>query len=140
MSTFVLTPKFVYGATPTTLALTIAQRPWSPSSQAVGGAELGAPTPAAYVVRRDELLDVTLRFHESEWAAVRAWLVWAQALPNTFDYFPDLYLSAFHTCYLVSPVMGEPIRPVREETFGVYEIGLQFRKVDGTAWDLTYWT
>jgi hypothetical protein len=122
-------PRIVYGTT--TLDLTWPQRHWTPSSVAVGGRDISATgVPAAYSVRRDQLLDVTIRFEEDEWPDIEAWLQWAQG-QRPFTWHPDRSnLSASYTVYLQEPAMGEPILPERDEQFPlVFTVGVQLRRV-----------
>lgn len=80
-------PKVVYG--PTTLAFAQPQEPPTPASSAVGGSETSAAgVVAAFVVRRDQFLDMRLRFAEWEWPSVLTWLEYGQA-GGVFQMFPS---------------------------------------------------
>src|SRR5690606_29003619 len=58
--------------------LSLPCRPWVPISRGVGGSERSAAgVPAAYEIRRDRILRVTLRVYEDEWEQVEQWLEWA---------------------------------------------------------------
>lgn len=130
--------KVTYGAT--TLTLTISQAPWTPSSTAVGGSDTSAAgVPEGFVIRRDRALDLRIRFYESEWPAVRAWLEYAQP-GGAFTIQPEAAVATSYTCYLVSPALGEPIRPERGEHFGTFDMGLSVRTTNGAPIEPEYFT
>jgi hypothetical protein len=127
-------PRFDYAAT--SLTLTIPQRPWVPRTAAVAGTDTSASgIPAAYLVRRDELMEQRIRFDESEWSSVHALLTAAQ-LAEVVTVFPDATEpGTSYDCYLDGPKLGEEdIAPTRDAEYGeVYELLVVWRKVSGSV-------
>jgi len=112
------------------LRLALPCRPWTPVSRGVGGSERSAAgVVAAYEVRRDRLLRVTLRCFEWEWQQVEAWLEWAQTTGQTFTVLLDQDdPSTAVTCYLEAPAMGDEIAPRRSAGFeAAMEIDVELR-------------
>lgn len=129
--------KIIWNAT--TLTFTIPPRTWRPGTVAVGaGSETSASgVPAAWVTRRDYTLRIPLRFTESEWPAVRAWLEYAQA-GGSFDVYPDSAAVTAYTCYLAEPRIDEPLEPDPGEYFGSMELSVLVRTTAGTAIEPAY--
>lgn len=126
-------PRIVYGTDDTELELGLPQGYWSYADETIGGRDISATgVPAAYEVRRDGLLDVQLRFYESEWAAVHAWLSWAQH-SLAFDWYEDAEATPLpRSVYLHTPAMGERIAPQRDPETGVFfTLPITLRSVDG---------
>lgn len=89
----IFVPKVVYGAGPTTINFIHPQKLWVPKAKPIGGAvvsEAGVPT--AYTIRREQLVQLNLRFQEQEWAAVDDWLAFAQS-GQPFDFYFDRNFS-----------------------------------------------
>jgi hypothetical protein len=141
-----LCARFDYDVGPTTLLLTVPQRPWIAGVSTIGGAERAAGgLRASYLEREDELLAVTVRFLESEWPAVLLMIRYAiandSALTVWLDYNTDP--STSYVCDLVSPSFGARIVPTREDDAcglggAVMSIDLVLRKTDGTPWTDNY--
>lgn len=133
------TPKVVYNST--TLLFTRPARPWIPGTQGVGAgrAESAAGVPSVWVTRRDRLLSVPLRFTESEWPSVRAWLVWAMDGGGSFAFYPDQNEATSYTVYLVSPSIADEVAPSRGEHFGEMELTVKIRTTAGTAIEPAYY-
>lgn len=134
-------PRFDYGAS--TLSLTLPSRIWRFSDMSIGGGALSAVrTGASYVVVRDQLLNVTLRFYESEWASVLAMLQYGQAWPNTMTFYPDkLDTGTSYVVQLRHPMMGEPIDYEEDSEYPeVKEREIQLHKVSGVPWTDTWFT
>ena len=115
------------------LRLSLPCRPWVPVSRGIGGSEKSAAgVVAAYEVRRERLLRVTLRFYEWEQQQVEAWLEWAQATGQTFTVLLDQDdPSTAVTCYLEAPAMGDEIAPVRSAEFPeAMELTVELRYAD----------
>ena len=115
------------------LRLELPMRPAQPVSRGIGGSERSAAgVVAAYEVRRDRLLRLTLRFLESEQQQVEAWLEWAQATGRTFTVLLDQDdPSTAVTCYLEAPAMGDEIAPVRSAEFPeAMELTVELRYAD----------
>lgn len=121
-----------------TLQLRLPCQPWVPISQGVGGSDTsGSGVPVAFQVRRDQLCQVVLRFFESEWPGVEAWLAWAQATAGSFTFrFDGNDAASQHTCYLALPAMAGQVLPVRDgSTIGAYTIDITLRDTTGTRFD-----
>lgn len=133
-------PRFVFNdGTARDFTLSRPQLPWTPLSRAVGGSDTsGGGTRAAFVVRRDELLEVVLAFSEAEWADVRRMIVHGQAA-GTMTFYPDAGVPATNYAVdLEAPAMGEEIRPQRREGWGDWVITIVLRKTDGSPWTDLY--
>ena len=130
--------RFTYDVTDYTTELPV--RAWNYRTPTVGGSRKSATgVPASYVMRREDILVVTLRFHEWDWLTVRALVVWGQAA-EPFDWFPDADEATSYEVYLESPAAGTDIVPTRLSDFPrVLELTIEIRKVDGTPWDVEYW-
>src|SRR5690606_21490902 len=103
---------------------------WTPVSRGVGGSETSAAgIPAAYEVRRDRLLRVTLRAFEWEWQQVEAWLAWAQRTARTSRVRLDRDRpETEYTVYVAGPAMGAEIAPRRSAEFeAAMEIDVELR-------------
>jgi len=117
-----------------TLDFTIPPTPPEPASNGIGGSdESGSGLVAAFEIRRDQMVTMTLRFKESEAASVLAWLEYAQR-GNTFTFRMDKNDAASaHTCYLTSPKMGDKIQLKRDGTqIGLFTLDIELRDTTGT--------
>jgi hypothetical protein len=115
------------------LRFRLPMRPQQPVSRGIGGSEKSAAgVVAAYEVRRERLLRVTLRFYEWEQQQVEAWLEWAQANGQTFTVLLDQNDPATAvTCYLEAPAMGDDIAPRRSAEFlEAMELDVELRYAD----------
>lgn len=82
-------PKVVYGAGPTTYSFLHPQKLWTPAARSVGGSNVSdSGVPESFILRRDQLVKLVLRFSEAEWADVDAWLTFAQT-GASFDFYFD---------------------------------------------------
>jgi hypothetical protein len=129
-------PKIEYNAT--TLTLTEPQKLWTPSAKPHGGSAVSdAGVPEAFIIRRDYRAKVVLRFNQTEWAAMDAWIDWGQS-GQSFDFWFDKDLIATkYTCYLESPMMGDgEVEPVRESYRYIYSIECILRTTNGTIFDV----
>jgi hypothetical protein len=132
------TPGFGYLAAE--LRLSLPMRPWRHVSPTVGGRRVSATgIPAAYMVRRDAVLEVTIRCYEHEWPAVLAMIAYGQAA-GVLTFTPDLAVPGVsREVYLDAPEMGEDVAPERDPDYlDVLTITLRLRAVDGEPWDLRY--
>lgn len=130
--------KYVYNAI--TLIPVIMAGPWLPGIQGVGaGIAFGASgIPAAWETRKDRTLLIPLRFEESQWPAVRAFLEWAQ-LGGTFQFYPDNALGTNYVCYLLSPTIDQELRPERDPAYASgMRISIVIRRTDGVALEPSY--
>lgn len=128
-------PKIVWGSG--TILLRLPLKPPEPVSRGVGGSnETGSGMLVGYEIRRDQLLKATIRFFESEWPSVEAWLHNAQ-LGNSFTFYMDQNNGAYHNCYLSKPKLTEDITPVRDQDYiGVYTVELELRDVSSIRFDV----
>jgi hypothetical protein len=72
--------------------------------------------PASYVVRRDALLEVTLRVWELEWGSLLNLITWGQ-LAESFLFYPDADETTSWEVYLEAPLAGVRFAPVRDGNF-----------------------
>lgn len=134
-------PQVVYSASNTVVPFTIPMRLWEPDSHAVGGEGVSAAgIPEAFIIRRDEKAHLKLRFTESEWAAVRTWLIWAHnnratAFTFYFQRSPDLPVGGI-AAYLDAPKATDSIKPTRGETKGTWDLEITIRSTTGTPIDV----
>lgn len=128
-------PRFVYGAT--TLNLLLPMRPPLPLEGSFGGVDWSAASvPSGYTIHEFSDLQVRLRFTEAEWPSVRS-MIRACQDGASFTFRPDQSVVTSYTCYLVSPVAGEDIRPLRGDDPGTYELTIVLRTATG-AFDVRY--
>lgn len=134
-----LNPGFSYGAGPTVVQLTIAQSPWLPSAERVGGSRvLASGLPINRTIRRDYLLGLALRVKESEFLALQAMVADRQDRSGTdaqFSFRIDP-TAPWIACYLHKPT--DDLVPGRGTYMGELTVALTLRKADGTAWDINY--
>lgn len=124
--------RFVFGDQEVTTE--IAARAWTPADATIGGRRVSASgVPAAYVVRRDALLNLTLRFFEHEWAAIYNLLIYGQS-SDPITWYPEATDDEVSwSVYLESPAYGETFSPSRDGAFPrMMEISIVLRGV-GTA-------
>src|SRR4051812_11424846 len=97
-------PIITYGITPTVISLTYPQKLWDYESLLIGGArKSSAGIPESFVIRNDELSNITLRVHDCEYLQVRDWVLDAMR-GNTFTFqFDALDATSVFTCYLDRP-------------------------------------
>lgn len=132
-------PKVVYNGV--TLLFTRPARPWVPVSQGVGaGREVSASgVPSVWVTRRESRLSLPLRFHESEWPAVRAWLTWALDTGSSFTLWPDQDAAASYPVYLEKPAPDDELKPVRGDAIGEMELTVEVRTTTGAVIEPAYY-
>lgn len=123
-----------------TLYLTLPMRLWTPSSRPVGGSGVANGVPESFIIRRDQLLSVRLRFYEVEWPFVGDLFDSLQLyLSSGFTFYPD-YLrnpSTYILCYLEEPVPPNEIKPERDDSYiGAYHLDAVFRSMAGGRFDL----
>ena len=115
-------------------------RPWVRSTSTVGGSRTAASgTPAAYVVRRDFNLRLTLRLYETELEELAALIAWGQAA-ESFLWCPDANEPATNfLVYLEAPLAGESWEETRlGEYQRVVEVSIVLRLTIGGPWPLDY--
>jgi len=133
-----LIPSVTYNAV--TINFTVPSKPFGLVSRGVGGFDKSAAgIPAAYEIRREQLLKWTLTFLESEWSSVEAWLRWAQQTAGSFTFKPDkAQPGTSYTVYLEEPAMGQDIAPTRRTDYiGAFDLAMTFRRTTNTAFTNT---
>lgn len=115
---------------------------WDPVDGSVGSRTIsGAGVPAAYVARRDALLDVRVRLMETELGDAIAFLRAAQLEP--LRWYPDstqLDPEDGFDVFLESPAAGEAIRPQRDTSYQrLFVLPLVLRAADAdVAWPVFF--
>lgn len=115
-------------------------RPWTPVTATIGGSRTAASgTPAAYVVRRDENIRLSLRVYETELPDVAALIAWGQEA-ETILWLPDANdTTESYFVYLEGPLAGETWEPVRDASYPkVFTVDLVFRLTVPGPWALDY--
>jgi hypothetical protein len=127
-------PKAVYNGV--TWAASLDQQPWTPMQDTVGGTAISAAgVPASFVVRRDELLEVSVVVLEHELAGLLAVVAWGQAAEAFVWHYDADEDVAGTAVYLASPVAGERVVPRRLAGFArAFTLTLVLRKVSGGSW------
>lgn len=106
--------------------------PWTPLDETVGGRRIAASgIPAAYIVRRDYMLELRLRIYETEFSDYLSLVSFGQS-GQSFLWWPDADdLDTVVEVYLQSPLAGESWSPNRVDNFQrVFECSLTLRGVD----------
>lgn len=137
-------PKFQYPAAGTVLALATPMRHWQRRQHTIGGLRESASgtARAARTIRRDYLLDLTLRVDEAELAAFELFIAWAQDNPATaFTFWPDVAVpGTSYACFLIAPVHGEEFTAPRDGEFAsMLNPAITLRRTDGAAWPLVWY-
>lgn len=131
-------PKIEYANPTITLELTQPQKLWTPSIQSIGGSNVSdAGVPETFIIRRDQLVNVEVRFTEAEWDAVADWLEWAQEGVAFYYWFNGTDITTRYSVYLQSPNLGDgEIQPTRDTYRGVFSVRLVLRSATGTRFDV----
>lgn len=134
-------PKIVYNNGSTvTLTLTQPQKLWRPYSKGVGGTDRSASgVTESFLIRREYLVKLMLRFTEDEWASVDSWLSWAQDnAGSTFDfYFDKDDVATLYTVLLDKPSFEDgEIQPDRADAHRIYEIEVVLRNSENERFDV----
>lgn len=110
-------------------------KPWTPVDMTIGGSRTAAAgVPASYVVRRDSLLEVTLRIDEDEFVDLVNLLTWGQGA-ESFLFYPDADdLGTSYEVWLESPLAGERYSPERTDFLRTFETTITLRGVDLPPW------
>ena len=127
--------------------MSIPQRPYDMSTRGVGGSDVSAAgVPAAFEIRRDNLLRLTLRFPEHEWDDVERAVRHLQKAGSATFYPDQDDTSVAYTVYGESPAMGTEIRPRRSDFPRVLELDVTLRRTTDVIFDdpfysdaLLYW-
>lgn len=133
------TPKVVYGSPPTTLLFSLPQRPWEPVVATVGGTDWsGASVPASFRISVRDKLRIRLRFMESEWPAVREWILAVQ-MATSYQWFKDQTALDSITFYHDTPAIGEDFGPTRGDYPGEYALEVTARATTSAVIDARYY-
>lgn len=139
-------PTFTYGTEglETSLELSLPVGLWRHGVLTRGGRRLtGTGVPGAARTGRRDTLVLPLRFLESEWPEVAAWLVWAQT-KAPFTWLLDTEATGAGQLesadvWLDAPQVGEVVAPQPDPGYPrVLLLEVVLRRVDGGAWDLEY--
>lgn len=125
-----LRPRWVYNdGSAVDYLMSVPQRPWDFGSRGLGGSDTSAAgVPAAFEIRRDYLLHLTLRFPESEWDDVARLMRHLQRAGSATVYPDQDEVSVSHTVYGDAPRLGEEIRPRRSSFPAVLELDVSVRR------------
>lgn len=115
-------PRFVFGVSGD-LSLSLPSMPRDYTLATVGGdIEADSGVRAAFIVRRDELWTFTVRFFESEWPALQAFIVFAQT-GALFTYYPDaLDPSVSYSMRLLEPAIGKTYAAAPDPNYPVVQL------------------
>ena len=132
-------PRFIWGTAGSEVnwRLRLPMLPWAVEAPTIGGSRTAAGgIPAAYVVRRDDNLVLTLRLYETEVRLARALVAWGQS-SEPFSFYPDRENTAvLYTVYLEAPLAGDAFQPVRVGGFPkLFEVSLTVRRTSFGNWD-----
>jgi len=132
-------PRFIWGTAGSEVnwRLRLPMLPWAIEAPTIGGSRTAAGgIPAAYVVRRDDNLILTLRLYETEVRLARALVAWGQS-SEPFAFYPDRDNTAvLFTVYLEDPLAGASFQPTRVGGFPkIFEISLTLRQTNFANWD-----
>ena len=135
--------KFLYGVVGSQVQwqTLLPVRPWDREMGGVGGARRSATgVLAAYTVRDDHLLYISVRFFEHEWAAFQQLLSWGRS-GEPFYWYPDPVAApgVFFIVDLESPKAGEKYKPTRSTQYArAHELTIVIRRIDNQVWDLEW--
>ena len=112
---------------------------WLPAESTIGGSRVAASgVPASYLVRRDGLVDLTLRFEEDGWPDVLALVQFGQTA-ESFLWQPDALGTEAFTVYLEAPAAGARWAPTRDGSYPrMMALTITLRSVDGSSPWLAY--
>lgn len=121
-------------------SMEVPQREWNYGSLALGGSDVsGAGVPAAFVVRKDYLLHLTLRFFAAEWTSVERLVAHLQE-GGSSQFRPDKDVPAVnHTVYGVSPILGEEIAPTRGAEPSTLDLPISIRRTTSSIFTDNYY-
>jgi hypothetical protein len=136
--------RFTYGLTGD-WTTSLPPRAWTPINETVGGFRISsAGIPAAYNVRTDAMVELTLRFTEDEWEDVLALVAFGQTA-QAFYWYPDSTLTDpdydAAQVYLQSPGPGERFAPARDGQYPrMFELTITLRGVGGVLQYTPYYS
>ncbi len=126
---YVNRPRWVYNdGSAIDFTMALPQRTWDFGKRQVGGSDVSAAgVPAAFVIRQENLLHITIRFPLSEWDNVERFVRHGQG-GGTLTFYPD-QSGTNHLVYIDAPAMGEEIRPQRDPSDQrTFELRLTLRR------------
>lgn len=111
-------PKFAFGPDQVDeLALSLPTSPYTKSLSATGGdLEGDSGVRASYVIRRDEFLNFQIRFYETEWPAIVAWIDTVMD-GQQFLFFPQKSDEESYFVTLESPAVGTKYEPTPDGNY-----------------------
>lgn len=123
---------FVYGpdAEIVTVEMELPHRFVSDVDETMGGRRIAsAGIGASFIVRRDQMWEVPLRFREEQWTDVLALIVWGQS-EAALTWYPDADdLLVSYTVYLHAPEAGSMVKPTRNAEYPwMYELTVTLRR------------
>ena len=120
--------RFVFGTSDWTTELSV--HPWIPADATVGGSRTAASgIPASYIVRRDALVELTIRASEDEWPELLSLIAYGQTA-QAFTWYPEAAESESRLVYLEAPLAGERWAPSRVAEFlRVFEMTITLRAI-----------
>src|SRR5688572_26373076 len=106
----------------TELVFTWTTPKWKPDDDAEGGTDKSAGgIVESYLIRWDYITALRLPFFESQIAAVRAFIRWAQTSGQSFEFWFDADdEDTAHDYYLDSPSIAEGFKPEEDEFVGMF--------------------
>lgn len=118
----------------TVLDFAYPQGLWTPSGEGEGASDKSASgLRVSYERRSETFVAVRLRFHESQWLDVRAWLRFAQRSGRSFTYDFDRDVPGAPYAFTVDleePKMGDRVEPRRIDEFPeAFEIDATLRAI-----------
>ncbi len=108
--------------------MALPQRTWDFGKRRVGGSDVSAAgVPAAFVIREENLLFITIRFPVSEWDNVERLVRHGQG-GGTLTFYPDA-TGTNHLVYIDEPAIDEVMRPRRDANDQrTFELDLTLRR------------
>lgn len=131
-----LRPRWVYDdGSPVDYTMALPQMPWDYESRGLGGHDVSAAgIPAAFEIRRDHILHLTLRFWEQEWPDAERLARHLQR-GGEVTFYPDASEGTSHTVYGEAPALGEAISPRTSSVGGVLELDVSVRRTTSSVFD-----
>lgn len=123
------------------LLFSLPMEPWTVRSGGLGGSAVSsAGIPASYVIREEEIAEITLRCTEAELPAVIAELRAIRATSEAFTFaFDQDDPATDYLVYLQAPVWPDEIKPERDGSYrDLFRLKIEVRRVDGSPFDLTW--
>lgn len=132
-------PSIVYNPSVlTTILLSLPMKPWQPESAAAQGGFDVVPSGVgeSYVVRWAELVNLTIRFRQSEYLAIHNWWKWSVTTMQsyTFNFDQARIADGSFLVYTERPNMTDGFKPERDDGFpAAWQLALTVRAVDNST-------